>query len=351
MVLSADAATVSPDPFAGLAGRIDRLHGELGTPVDAARPWLEEWIRCYTDHDLLVVTVADGNGDLEGFAPLAVRGIGPVRRVVSVGDGHADHTSVIATTPDASARLGRAIRVRLDELRRPWGLHLARLPGGPTTDALVASLPPHGGLNNPIPCPIVEFDRGRDPLLYETRNARQAVSRAKGRIRRAGLDLTVGLVTEPDEVVALLPALLEIHRNRDVQLRGGSGLDRAMVRAHYVGVVRRMAGLGLVRLLTARIDGVLAAYALGVFDAGTLRIYDNRVSPAFLDYSVGNIANSAVLRAALASPDVDALDWGAGDQRYKRSTATSSPVTHDLSAWSSRLAQRAWQTRTAARRR
>ncbi|MGZ8733810.1 MAG: GNAT family N-acetyltransferase [Acidimicrobiia bacterium] len=128
-----------------------------------------------------------------------------------------------------------------------------------------------------------------------------------------------------------------------MQLRGRSMLDTDPARAHYVGVVRTLAEIGAIRLLLVGIDGELAAYVVAIVDGDTLRIFDSRVVPGYLDYTAGAIANSEILQLALVDPELAVLDWGVGGARYEHSSATRSAPSRNLAAWSTGPVRSAWR--------
>jgi CelD/BcsL family acetyltransferase involved in cellulose biosynthesis len=192
--------------------------------------------------------------------------------------------------------------------------------------------------------PQVHFGADRDPRRYESVNTRKSLARMRNRLLRDGRNLTVDVLSDATAILAALPRVLRAHRERDLQLRNWSELDRGPTRDHYVGVVTKLAEHGAIRLLLVRVDGELAAYVLAIVDHDTLRIYDNRVVPGYLDYSAGAIANSEIVRHALADPALSCLDWGVGGSRYKLSSATHSSPTQSLAAWSAGPVRSAWQT-------
>ncbi|MGZ8764560.1 MAG: GNAT family N-acetyltransferase, partial [Acidimicrobiia bacterium] len=168
------------------------------------------------------------------------------------------------------------------------------------------------------------------------------LARMRNRVRRDGRSLTVEVLSEAGADLHALPRVLRAHRERDLQLRGWSMLDTDPARAHCVGVVRTLAEIGAIRLLV-RIDGELAAYVVAIVDGDTLRIFDNRVVPGYLDYSAGAIANSEILQLALVDPELAVLDWGVGGARYNHSSATRSAPSRNLAARSTGPVRSAWR--------
>src|SRR5436309_10940464 len=72
----------------------------------------------------------------------------------------------------------------------------------------------------------------------------------------------------------------------------------------------------------------------------TIREHDpNRVSPAWLRYSPGTIANGEVVRHAFEDPSCHGVNWGGGLQRYKLSGEVTLVPCQTLYAWSSAAAR------------
>jgi CelD/BcsL family acetyltransferase involved in cellulose biosynthesis len=342
---------------AALADRgdaMDALHDRVRAPVDVRRPWLDVWSAGRTDREPLIISLerldqgagpaADGPPVMAAVAPLASRSIGPVRSLVALGHGFSDHCSVACLDADAASELGAAVRSTLDEARRPWVLTLARLPAeDERTHAFIDGLGQPYDTSEVSVAPQVVFDEQAELTRYESRNTRAMDTRSRNKIRAMGKTLETEVFGERDRIHAAVPELVRLHRERDLQLRGSSALDDPREARIYRGIIERHADLGLVRILEIRIDGDLAAFVVGIIDRGTVRIYDNRVSPDFLDYRAGSLANSGALRAAFECPHVKVLDWGSGDQRYKRSSATHLIPNLQLRAWSSVRSRRAWE--------
>jgi CelD/BcsL family acetyltransferase involved in cellulose biosynthesis len=104
------------------------------------------------------------------------------------------------------------------------------------------------------------------------------------------------------------------------------------------------AGRGDADLLTLRLDGDLAAFAVCLRSGGgELYVYSNYVSPRWLDHSAGTIANAEVVRYAFAQPGLTGVDWAPGPQRYKLSRAELRRTQH-VQAWSSPTVRRVLPT-------
>lgn len=174
-----------------------------------------------------------------------------------------------------------------------------------------------------------------------TQNMRNAVAKARNRIDRDGRRFTLTWLTTAEEVDAVLPDVVRIHKARNIQLRGVSLLDDPATYSEFITRVRAHAREDRLRLATTRIDDVLAAFALCLIDGRTLRVYANLVAPEWLEYSAGTITNHAVVKWAWSSKQIDVVDWGLGVQRYKRSGPTELEPHGTYEIFSSRATERA----------
>jgi hypothetical protein len=104
-----------------------------------------------------------------------------------------------------------------------------------------------------------------------------------------------------------------------------------------------------IRLLTLRLDGSLAAFAMGILDRDMLWIYANLVSPNWLRYSAGTIINAEVVRSVYSDPSIKGVNWGAGLQRYKMSGDVKLIPAVKLMGWSSWPTRLAWLVREKIR--
>ncbi len=243
----------------------------------------------------------------------------------------------------ASAELAAALAGSLRGLRRPWGLEWRHLPAD---DATLAALRAEFSISAVLASAEdaqLNCDSVDDVAGGLSRNTRSVVSRARRRIAAAGLSCEIAWTRDAAGIAAQLDEVVEVHRHRNRQLRGAAGLDDPDQRALFEETVRAHAESGRGRLLTLRLDGRLAAFAICFESAGILHVYSNMASPAWLDFSPGTVANAEVVRAAGRDPGLQAVDWGLGLQRYKLS-GQHVQVRHvvHLWAWSSLVGRLAW---------
>jgi hypothetical protein len=319
--------------------RLDDLYAAAGAPVTARTRWQEVWARTHPGWEPWIVTVEARDGSLVGAAPLARRRVGPLVRVVGLGHGTSDDARLPVRDAAAAPALATAVSRHLDALRRPWALLVEQLPADCQVGTSLAELLPRARLAAGQGMPMVETNGERETTNYLSRNARSAENKARNRLEAAGIVVTERWLTDEDEVRAAVPALSTVHRARDRQLGRVSDHDDPNRAAFYKDVLVEHAAAGELELLLLEADGDLAAYVAAFRDGPALRVWDNRVSPRWAEFSAGRLANHAAIRHVLADPALSVLDWMRGGEPYKLSSATTVVATRTLQAWSSPLAR------------
>lgn len=329
-------------------GALQDLLTETGAPVSAQGPALRTWLAHHADLRPLAIMVRVGTS-LSAAALLTWQ---PRMGLVQVGRlGEAGTPGWLAARDERSAgALATAVADALQALDRPWYLRIGDLPDpDPVATALREVLPVSGVIVG-APAPQLRFAPGAPLSQYLSRNTRAATAKAKNRVARDGLAFQVRWDEQPDAVAALLPEIVNVHRRRNRQLRGEAILDDPAAASLFADTVLSYAQAGRLRLLTVRLDGELAAFAICTRAGGMLWVYANLVSPDWLRYSAGTIANAEVIRAAYADPAVQCVDWGAGIQRYKMSGEVTLRSVQHLLGWSSPALHSAWLLWQSCRR-
>lgn len=329
--------------LAGYAGAIADLQDVIGAPASARWTATEVWLRHNPDAEPFAALVWSG-GELAAGAVLALQPrLG--RWTITVAGEDGEPARLPTRDPAAAAELGSALGRALRRLGRPWYLRLTGLPEqDPVAAALQACLPQAVQQPGPI-APRLEITAGASLGQHLSRNTRAAVAKARNRMLRDGRDLTVSWTREPAEIEACLPEIVDLHRRRNRQVRGRAHFDDPAAAAAFADLVNAHGKAGAVRLLTLRLDGELASFAVCLAGGGGLSVYANLVSPDWLRYSAGTVANAEVVQMGVADPAVGYIDWGGGIQRFKLSGPVSLVGSHQLHAWSSRTARLAWSVR------
>jgi hypothetical protein len=337
------------DALRAVGPALDDLYAASGAPVTARTRWQEVWSRTAPGWEPWIITVRAADGSLAGAAPMARRRVGPLLRVVGLGHGTADDARLPVRTAAAAPTLATAMSRKLDDLGRPWTLLVEQLPADcPVSAALVGTLR-HARLVGGQGMPMVETQGDREPNHFLSRNARGAENKARNRLATTGVTVTERWLTDPTEVRAAVPAMSAVHRARDRQLGRVSDHEDPSRAAFYRDVLIEHAAAGELEVLLLEADGDLAAYVAAFRDGAALRVWDNRVSPRWAEFSAGRLANHAAIRRVLADPDLNILDWMRGEEPYKLSSATKVVATQMLEAWSSPVARAPYAAKDALR--
>jgi CelD/BcsL family acetyltransferase involved in cellulose biosynthesis len=84
------------------------------------------------------------------------------------------------------------------------------------------------------------------------------------------------------------------------------------------GLIRMCAEMGMLRLGLVWVDGEAAAAQLWIVHNGAALIYKLAYDERFADLSVGTILTSTLMEQALDIDKVDEVDYGSGDDNYKK---------------------------------
>lgn len=321
-----------PDALERCGPAFDLLCDRTGVPVTSRRLWLQTWADCYAPWTPWLVLVWRGR-ELAAAAPLARRRRVGLLHVVGLGNGPSDDLRLPALDSEAARTLADAVHDALNR-QAPWLLRLEQIPpDDPVVAALRARLPldrlePGEGMPR---VRIVD----RDPTAYLSKNTKKALAKIRNRLQRSGLEPETRWTSDVEQIRAVLPELQAVHRARDEQLGRRSDHDDARAARFHEQVIVRHAARGEVELLTLRLAGELAAYVCAFADGAALRSWDNRLAPAWSDFSAGRLANTEALRHAVTSSRYDELDWMQGEEPYKLQSATEIVPTANLVAWSS----------------
>jgi hypothetical protein len=331
----------------GMAGRVAALDSHLaaeGAPLSARWLAVDTWLRHHPRCEPCAVLVSAGAEVVAGTMFWRAHRFGTWKVGTAAAAG--EPTWLYARDPSAADLLAQAVVAELTSDRRPWMLHLADV--GESSAALAA-------LARRLPCAVVTEGSVAPQLIVDhqsalnthvTRNTRSAVAKARNRIAADGLKSELTWTSDPIEIADALPEIVELHRDRNRQVRGRAGFDDPAEVALFVDMAQAHADAGRAHVARLRIDSQLASFAVCFLgERGALWVYANLVSPKFTHYSAGTIVNADVVRYAWENPDMHSVDWGAGVQRYKLSGPVVLRRSHHLFAWSSRSIRTMWHLR------
>ena len=165
-----------------------------------------------------------------------------------------------------------------------------------------------------IPCPYLDLSGHEDVTdLFGTRNrrtVRKVVRELSGSDR---LDSTT--LEGKEEMERAMMSYVEMHRRRWSD-KGGSIFQDSRQRDFLVGMARLLAERSQGRIYETRIDGVLAAQALCIFDRGMARIYRISMNDELMSYSPGYLLFQQML-TDLKREGIKKVDLGAGPEEFK----------------------------------
>ena len=304
-----------------------------GAQVSARWPAVEVWLDHHQQEQPWAVLIEDERQCL-AVAVLSTRrrhGIRYVHSATEVGTPAA----VRARDHRAGVLLADQVVAEMSTSHRPWMLTLGLLPAfDPAAEALRARLK-HAQSAPAQVVPLLNFDPESDVRRYLSRNTRSAIARARNRLDDAtGAQPELSWLTSPDQVSAVLADVIDLHRRRNRQLRDHAVLDDPAAARYFEDMVIGHAERDRLELLTARVKGDLAAFAVCFRGGATAWVYANLVAPEWTEFSLGTIANAEVVRRFHAEPGTGCLDWGAGTARYKLSGGAEVMKTQMLEGWS-----------------
>ena len=305
-----------------------------GAEVSARWPAIEVWLAEHPQEQPWAVTVREGSRWLAA-AVLSVRqrhGVAHVHSATEPGTPAA----LVARDEPAGRLLAQALTAELATHHRPWAIRLGLLPEHDPAAGALRELLRHTHLVAGQAIPRLIFGPHSDLRDHLSRNTRSAIARSRNRLLRAtGAQPELTWLTTPEQARAVLPEVLDVHRRRNRQLRGQALLDGPDQARYFAAMLTGHAERGRLHLLTARVDGLLAAFAVCFTGGATAWVYANLVAPEWAEFSLGTVANAEVVRHFHAKPEVSCLDWGAGLQRYKLSGGAQVVQTQVLESWSS----------------
>lgn len=296
-------------------------------------PGLLIWMETHLDFEPWGVLI-ERNGEVVAATILTrYRHLG-LWRIGKPGGTH-DPVRFGALDDDAALKLARAIYGTLQTFGGPWRLEVTDLPFPDPVASHLQSICPHSHIQRTSSIPCLRFAPDTPLSKYLSSNTRSAVAKARNRILRDGIQMVQEWTRDIGQIHNFLPQILDIYRCRDYQLYGNCLIDNPMAESFFIKFVTEHASQGLVDLLTIHLDGELAAFALCLMDNNEHWVLVNRVSPSWLRYSPGTIANAEVVRHAFEDIESCGVNWGGAPQRYKLSGNVILMPRQTLRAWSS----------------
>lgn len=256
-----------------------------------------------------MVLLRDADGRLRAAAVLLTRGGSGSAAVALAGTECGYRGVVLARSPDAARALGHAVGEALRPRRQR--VVLGPLPAAsPLVGAFVSGLPGSFTVVNCDPVPLLRRrQQARDVAGYLSDGTRRTLRQAGNRLTSDGRRSAVEFVTDPPTILGLLPVLERCHRDRDHVQGRPSALDDAVGRAAWQSRLRVLAASGRLELAVLRIDGLFAAYVLGLVQGSSYQIWEGRFRSEWARYAPGRVLETAVVQRMLDDPALAVVDW------------------------------------------
>ena len=296
-----------------LAADIGALHTELDVAVNGRLRWLQVWSSIETSWTPWAVVIREReSGRLNGVALLAQRLTDEGRELVAMGHGPFGSTRLAVRDLVTAQVMAQEIADYIGALSEPWTLTLDNLGDDDLVAPLLLELLPNAR-TSPVPSvPFVDltpFRHGADP---HTQNMRRQLRKAENRLATDGLRVEIQLARSEPEIRMLLPHLERIHIDRDHAAGRTSDLDDPAVRELWRQLILDHTVGDQIEVATLGIDGVLAAYVIGIRDGKTYRVFDGHFETRWARYSPGRLIEDGVLRRLIAEGRYESIDWMLG---------------------------------------
>jgi hypothetical protein len=297
----ADSIVARAPQIAALAESIPDL------PVTARWPWLAASLtKLSTDVHPWMVSLSEGNR-LVAAVILLDDLSGSVRRTTIAGAEEDHRAALIAPDAATAAHLGAALADALMGDLREFTIGPVKNCDG--IAALVDCLPVGvvvGEVSVPLIYAMPDFPVGM------SRGMARTLRKSRNRMATDGLEPEIDVIADGAAITELLPLLESISRDRDTAAGRHSPLDDPRRRRLWQRRVMALASVGVLRLVTLRLNGGLAAYVLGVEDGDIYRILEGRYVAPWARYAPGRVLEAAILDSVVESDELAVLDWMTG---------------------------------------
>lgn len=302
------------DDFAGLAAPWDELVRSMPRPSPfLLHGWLEEWCRHNAEGVRPLVHAAFDDGRLVGGLPLCLverRGL----QVLSFQGGSQSALADLVLDRAAPASIAKA----LADGAESSGQDLALLYGLPASSRLVEAMGPDRlHLVERSEAPVLELAGGWEQVYRAKTTGKRRNQDARKRKQLAAVGrLETQVAREPDELEAALEDAFELHEIRWLGRPDGSGFATPTGRQFHRAALRRLAQLGIPRIVILRLDG--RPIAFHYFFLLERRMYVHRLAfdPAYSRYSPGLLNTLDSIEAA-AAEGATMVEFLGGAERYK----------------------------------
>src|SRR5262249_11774928 len=134
------------------------------------------------------------------------------------------------------------------------------------TQRLVAALPKAAQISSALPVPVVRRTAETAAVAYLSHGLRRQLRKAGNRMATDGVTAEITFLTDPEDILALAPSLATARRGRDREQRLASVFDTDAGTQLWNERLRTLAEAGEAEVAALYLNGVLAAYVIGLLD-------------------------------------------------------------------------------------
>ncbi len=291
---------------------LDELADRCGAPSMARPAWLRASVQALPAEASWSVAVRDAGRGLRA-ALVVQEDDHPQHTVVTLAGCLSGHSSaVLADSAEAAALLGYGFGRAMQERAAPVMTVLGPMPDSTPWLADFAATVPGGELVGVEGVPAVRRTAEGSAGDYLSPSLRRTLRKAANRAAADGVDVTAAFTRDPVEIAALLPALEQLHRDRDHDQDRPSELDNPVALGVWRARITGLAEAGRLEVATLRVDGALAAEVIGIVDAGAYRVLEGLLATRLSRYSPGRVLETRLLQRVLDDPSFELLDWMTG---------------------------------------
>jgi hypothetical protein len=138
---------------------------------------------------------------------------------------------------------------------------------------------------------------------------RRTLRKSHNRMATDGVVSEITTTRDEDDIIARLPEIAAVSRDRDHAGGRTSLLDEEAGLRRWIARLTGLARLCHLELSTLTLNGEPAAYVLGVEDGDAYRLLEGRFVMAWKRYAPGRLLEAHVLQRVLSRPDLHELDW------------------------------------------
>ena len=281
---------------------------ERTLPTTASTSWLFPTVEINAGVMPWGVVGRDGYGRLQGLILLLDEEVEGRAITSLVGTDQGNRGTLTVESPELAEEMAREIASVM--LGKNDSRHLVMGPldaQDPRVHAFASALP-GAHLIEDDPIPVVRRESA-DAKDYMSQGMRRTLRKARNRLERDALEMSLHFTVDADEIAEALPTIEQCHRDRDHVHGRASDLDDDRARRLWQERLRRLAAIGELELATLRINGEFAAHAIGATNYPVYRVLEGRFVTEWARYAPGRLLEAAVLQRVLDDEAFTTLDW------------------------------------------